>query len=61
MNQNLSAISDSVVGSLGKIALGFSATDLSKLTITSLDTVSKLGAISTWDTTQVCLLMIFNF
>ena len=56
MYANLSSMPDSVVGTLGNIAAGFSDSDLSLLTVNSYETITQLGKVNVWTSSQVNIL-----
>ena len=50
---DVTTITDTEIQNLNIILVGFTMNQLSKLKITSLDTIYKLGSISKWTNDQV--------
>lgn len=50
---DLSAVSDTNIAELNSICLGFSDTDLALLRFNALSSISALGALSSWTSSQV--------
>ena len=60
-NNNVGSISDSDIASLNAILLGFSSTDLSQLVFTSITSISAIGSLTGWTSSQVKYInYIFN-
>jgi hypothetical protein len=55
-NSTVANIPDDTIASLNSIIMGFASTDLQQLKITSSNTVSTLGLLSSWSSEQVFIL-----
>ena len=55
-SNNIANIPDDTISNLNSIVMGFAASDLQQLKITSSNTVSTLGLLSSWTSAQVFIL-----
>ena len=60
-NNTVANIPDDTIASLNSIIMGYASTDLQQLRITSSNTVSTLGLLSSWSSEQVFILYFDSF